>query len=110
MVMLQRQFREGDRVIYQMTKTSVHPGPRARNIRPAQLGDTYRYIVDKCWIVEQVQPDGQLILRTRRGKIHTVDADAPQLKRPTLWQSVRYRQRFNAVLDSLSNKTAATES
>lgn len=102
MVMQQRQFRPGDCVIYVLAKSSVHPGPRARNIRPARLGDTYRYVVDKCWVVAEILPSGQLILRTRRGKTHTVSPDDPRLKRPTWWQQVRYRHRFNAVKEGVS--------
>ena len=66
-------FSCGDHVVYRMKKFTVRPGPRAKQIQPAEHGDFYDYIVDKFWIVEEVLNDGRLILRTRRGKKHIVD-------------------------------------
>ncbi len=103
MVTQQTTFQPGDCVIFRMPKTSVHPGPRARNVRPARFGDTYRYTVDKCWVVQDILEDGRLVLRTRRGKIHTVDPNDPRLRRPSWWELLRYRQRFSAVRSGMES-------
>ena len=109
MVMQQKLFQLGDNVIFQMPKTSRRPGPRAQNIRPAQCGDTYRYTIEKYWVVDEILSDGLLLLRTRRGKTHVVAAKDPRLKHPSLWQQIRYRKRFLAVRAGRSGKSVAAE-
>lgn len=98
--MKQPAFEPGDWVIYRKTKFSTHPGPRAENIAPASKGDEYAYTVDKFWVVEHCGEDGTLVLRTRRGKKHTVEEDAPQLRKANLWERWRYRARFLAITNS----------
>ena len=92
--MRQRQYRRGDPVIFRVTKHSYSPGPRARNVFPAQNGDSYRYAVDKFWTVAEELGDNVLLLRTRRGKIHRIHAHDPQLRHATWWERVRYGARF----------------
>jgi len=89
-----RQYRRGDPVIFRVTKHSYRPGPRARNIHPAPLGESYSYAVDKFWTVAEELGDDMLLLRTRRGKIHRIHAQDPQLRHATWWERVRYGARF----------------
>ena len=74
-----RSFVKGDWVVYCKTKFTPHPGRRAREIRAAANGDNYCYSVDKFWVVANVFPDGKLLLQTRRGKKHVVDANDMKL-------------------------------
>src|SRR5690349_13397043 len=74
------RFRPGDVVVYRKQKNSVHPGPHARDIQPAPHGDSYAYAVEKFWRVEAVRPDHTLVVRTRKGKQHTIAADDPNLR------------------------------
>ncbi len=94
-------YRVGDCVIYRKTKHSEHPGPRARRISPAPNGEEYTYLVDKFWVVEDVQDDGGIVLRTRRGKQHTVSAHDPKLRKARLWERVWFRSRFDSMLQEL---------
>ena len=91
------QVRAGTIVVYSKEKVSVHPGPRAKNVRPARHGDLYWYEVDKYWIVESVS-EGGLVLRTARGKSHVVPADDPNLRKPSLkewlWLHLLARERL----------------
>ena len=87
-------YRPGDYAIYRKTKFSQRPGPRAASVRPSRNGDSYCYIVDKFWVVQEVSTDGTMVIRTRRGKTHCVSTDDPQLRRPNLWERWRYRDRF----------------
>ena len=90
-------YQPGDLVIYRMQKQSASPGPRAVEIQPAPRGETYTYVVDKFWIVSEVQESGNLVLQTRRGKRHIVDCDDPQL-RPVRWLGrLLYRKRFPSL-------------
>lgn len=97
-----RRFRVGDRIVYRKTKNSVHPGRNARLIAPVANGDGYTYCVDKFWVVVSVPADGMLETKTRRGKIHRLSSDDPNLRHATILESLFDRSRFPAL-------TAASE-
>jgi hypothetical protein len=80
-------------VIYSATKQSVHPGPRARLIRPSR-GESYSYAVDKLWAVREVLGDGRLVLVTRRGKRHVLTPGDIRLRRASWWERLVLRRRF----------------
>ena len=92
--MWRRPFKEGDFVVYRRRKYTTHPGRRAQDVEGAAHGDLYHYFVEKSWIVERVQDDGTLLLKTRRGKTHVVAPDDPDLRHASLWDRFRYRKRF----------------
>jgi len=81
---MKARFRPGDVVVYRKQKSSLHPGPHARNIQPAVHGDLYSYSVEKFWRVVAIQPVLTLVVRTRTGKQHTISANDPNLRR-THW-------------------------
>lgn len=87
-------YQPGDLVIYTMPKHSRHPGPRARSIHPAPMGDDYSYVVDKFWVVAELVDGQQVLLKTRRGKTHMVRTDDPLLRKARWWERWRYRSRF----------------
>ena len=95
-------FKSGTPVIYRKSKHSNRPGPRARSIHPARMGNSYAYFVDKMWVVERIEGDSKVVLRTRRGKIHVIDASHPNLRAANWWERLIYRDRFPA----LENKSA----
>jgi hypothetical protein len=95
--MFQRTFKRGDWVVVRRRKYSTHPGRRARDIEAAERGDYYSYVVDKFWVVADVLSNGHLLLTTRRGKRHTIDANDPELRRATFWDVIRYRARFGRL-------------
>jgi hypothetical protein len=88
------RIQPGDVVVYRKQKISFHPGPHAKEIQPAVHGDTYSYLVEKFWRVEAVLPDEKLVVRTRRGKQHTVAATDPFLRRAYWWEWLLFRRRF----------------
>ncbi len=92
--MAQRNFLPGDWVIYHKAMFSQHPGPRAREIDPAPLGELYAYAVDKYWTVEEIHNDGTIKVRTRRGKSLVLAANDINLHRATWWERLWYRSRF----------------
>jgi hypothetical protein len=87
----------GDPLIYRKPKVSPRPGPRARNIEPAENGDEYRYEVDKFWTVADVLDDGRLLAVTRRGKQVYVSAEDERLRKARLIERLRFRRRFPVV-------------
>lgn len=96
-------MKPGAWVIYRKQKASQSPGPRAVEVRAASQGETYQYMVDKYWVVEEVMED-QVLLRTRRGKQNTVAKDDPRLRFPNWWERLVYRQRFSAVQEELGEQ------
>ena len=93
-------FQPGDIVVYAKEKHSTHPGPRARNVRPARRGEDYAYVVDKYWVV--VSNDGErLELRTPGGKIHRIAPEDPHLRLATWRERIWLRLRASSRLHSL---------
>jgi len=92
-------FQKGDPVIFNKTKYSPHPGPRAEHIDPSSHGETYSYLVKKFWTVLECRDD-HLIVQTRRGKKHRVALNDPALRTPSWWEQLRYRERFPRIEES----------
>jgi hypothetical protein len=88
------RFRPGDVVVYRKRKVSARPGPRATGLAPAPRGELYAYSVDKFWRVEAVGPDGELVVRTRRGKRLTIPVGDPALRPAHWWERLFLRHRF----------------
>ncbi len=99
---MSRRFQVGDWVVYRKTKFSARPGPRAANVAPAPHGDLYSYTIDKFWVVDQIAEDGQLLLRTRRGKQHRVASNDLRLRHANFYERLRYRDRFVAIASERS--------
>ena len=91
---MRRQIQPGDLVVYQKTKHSLRPIPHARAVRPAPKGEDYSYRIDKYWTVVTVQPTGEIVVCTRRGKTHTLHAEDPLLRKATWWERLLLRRRF----------------
>lgn len=92
-MMFRQEFHAGDWVVFRMTKHSPRPGPRAQEIEPAPHGEEYTYHVDKFWMVREIRGE-TLILVTRRGKVHEIPTDHPNLRRARWWERWLYREKF----------------
>jgi hypothetical protein len=104
------KFTTGDWVIYRKLKHSASPGPRAHNISPSSHGELYNYFVDKFWIVQSVLPDGRLLLQTRTGKTHVINASDPHLRRARWWERWLYNSRFQEIEATVSGAGDRVES
>lgn len=89
-----RPFRRGDLVIFTVEKRGTAPGPRARDVEPEPLGEDYRYLVDKYWVVEADASDGRVFVRTRRGKRHLIQTDNDNLRHANWWERLMFADRF----------------
>ncbi len=76
---------------------SPNPGPRASRVQASTKGEYYSYVVNKFWIVDRIQTDGQLVLRTRRGKTHVIPADDPNLRHANWFDRLLWRGRFTEI-------------
>ncbi len=86
-------YRPGDRVVYRKSKRSSKPGPRAKLVVPSRYGEGYSYFVNKFWVVVDSNDD-QVIVQTRRGKTHVLNASSRNLRRARWWHLLIYRHRF----------------
>ncbi|MCA9139953.1 MAG: hypothetical protein KDB00_24440 [Planctomycetales bacterium] len=94
---MQANWKSGDWAVYRKSKSGATPGRRAAQVVASTKGETYRYVVDKFWVVDEVLSDGKLRLVTAKGKVHTISADDPNLRRPGLLQRFLWRERFATV-------------
>lgn len=93
----QAEWKSGDWAVYRKSKQGANPGRRAAQVVASSKGETYRYVVDKFWVVDEVMPDGRIKLITARGKVHTISSDDPNLRRPGFLQRFLWRERFAVV-------------
>lgn len=89
----ENRYKVGDHIVYCKCKASPHPGPRANDIRPAQHGEDYSYVVAKYWVVSAVLDDCIEVM-TRTGKLHYLKPDDPNLRKANLIEELFSRGRF----------------
>jgi hypothetical protein len=87
-------FQTGDLVIYRKSKYAPHVGRRAIDVEPAAKGEFYRYSVEKCWVVEEVRSPDEIVVRTRSGRHHVLNAGDRNLRRARWWERLLFRGRF----------------
>ena len=88
------RFARGDLVVFRTEKRSRTPGPRARDVEPEPQGDDDHYFVDTYWVVENVDGQGQVTVRTRRGKRHVLEVGNHCLRRARWWEKLLHKERF----------------
>ena len=88
------RYHPGDRVVFTRDKYTSAPSPRAKNLVATPNGESYQYQVDKYWVVIEVRTGGELLVATRRGKTHVVQADNPQLRKASWWERFFKGKRF----------------
>jgi hypothetical protein len=93
-----RHYRTGDWVVYGERRFTTCPSRQAHDIDASENGDFYSYTIDKHWVVAEVRTDGKLLLRTKRGTSHVIDASDLKLRHATLWERIRYRNRFTEIV------------
>lgn len=76
-----RQITKNDWILYRKQVTSVKPGKRAVDIKPAKRGDFYNYFVNRIWQIVDVRKDGTLVARGPKGKVHKLDYNDPRVQR-----------------------------
>lgn len=106
-LMGKKQFHVGDKVVLTLDKFGVNPGPRAKNIDPAPHGELYSYQVDKYWLVMEVRADGNLLVKTRRGKTHLVAANDPRLRKATWLERWFFTKRFPSLSSDSANSPSS---
>lgn len=89
-----RNAKVGDKVVYAKDKHSGSPGQRAQEVTASPKGDLYNYIVEKYWVVKEINEDGRLLLKTRRGKEHLIRTDDPRLRTASIWERIFLASRF----------------
>lgn len=88
------EFQPQDIIVYEKTKESKRPGPRARDVYPTPNGDTYLYVVDKFWLVQEILEDRTMRVVTRTGKEHLLSCDDPCVRPVRWWEKLFFKSRF----------------
>jgi hypothetical protein len=92
---LRRRLQPGAPIVYRMATSSTRPpGPEARDVRPAERGDFYYYLINKYWRVEQVLEDGRIVAVTPLMEHHCLRRDDPNLRKASLIERLRHGARF----------------
>lgn len=91
---MSQPFKVGDKVVYKKQKNSTSPGPRAKDIQPANFGEEYWYSVDKYWLVVNVNEDQTIDVVTRRGKRHRLEPNDQRLRHSAWWEKLIFGTRF----------------
>ncbi|MHC4879084.1 MAG: hypothetical protein ACYTGL_21740 [Planctomycetota bacterium] len=102
--MVSREFQIGDWVVFRRTKFSKFPGKRAHDVAPQPRGESYTYVVDKLWVVADIDDAGKLVLVTRRGKRHSVSPSNGNLRPAAWWEKLKYRRRFEEAAESATQR------
>ncbi|MCH1497349.1 MAG: hypothetical protein L7U72_19155 [Rubripirellula sp.] len=68
-------------------------------------GETYNYTVDKYWVVDQLLPEGQILLRTSTGKTNILAADDFNLRPASILQRFLRRAKFEAAEQQCSDQS-----
>ena len=106
---MRTRFQPGDWVVFRKTKFGERPTDRAVEVTPCPNGDGYTYQVDKYWVVESMRPDGRVVVRTRRGKQHVIDAEDRRFRRANLIDRILRRSRFTETADKLNTPPSVGE-
>lgn len=107
--MRSNQFQIGDKVVLTLDKFGVSPGRRAKNVSPSPHGELYTYQVDKYWLVTEVRNDGNLVVKTRRGKVHTISTSDPRLRKANWLERWFFAKRFPALETNESSSSSAAQ-
>lgn len=89
-----KRFQTGDLVVYRKDKVSTRPGPRAEEVMPSRHGEEYSYTVPKFWKICETPDPEHVVVVTRTGKRHCLNASDPHLHKATLFERVFRRHRF----------------
>jgi hypothetical protein len=89
-----RRLRAGAPIVYRVSETSTCPSADARDVYPAEHGDSYYYTTNKYWRVEEVRQDGSIVARTTSMEQRHLRPDDPNLRKASLIERLRYGTRF----------------
>ena len=89
-----RPLRPGAPILYRMQESSTCPSQDAIDVYPSEHGESYSYLAQKYWRVEEVLEDGSILALTPLMEHQYVRPDDPNLRRANLIERLRYAARF----------------
>jgi hypothetical protein len=78
-------------------------------VSAAPKGESYNYVVDKFWVIEQVTQTGQLVVRTPSGKCRTVEGGDPNLHLARWWHRLQWGNRFRDAEKQMTRSGGTAE-
>ncbi|MCF7854498.1 MAG: hypothetical protein K9N51_06870 [Candidatus Pacebacteria bacterium] len=88
-------YKRGDRVILEVTKTGSLPPSRRRNMIPAEHGETYCFVIELCGTV--LESGDNVRVRFENGKTQILKCNDPRLSKPGLMALLLRFSRFPRV-------------
>jgi hypothetical protein len=92
--LLRGRLQPGAPIVYRVVESSTHPTAEARQIRPAERGELYYYLITKYWRVEEVLQDGWIVALTPLMEHIRLRRDDPNLRKANLFERLRHGARF----------------
>ena len=86
--------RPGGAIVYRMQETCSCPGPDAIDVYPSAHGESYDYLANKYWRVEEVLADGSIVALTPLMEHQYLRRNDPNLRKANLIERLRYANRF----------------
>lgn len=105
--MFEHRWKVGDWVIYRLSKRGTSPGRRAHHVSASPKGESYNYLVDKFWVVQDITAQGDLVVRTPGGKVRTLRPDDPNLRPARWWHRMQWGSRFRTAEQQLQDDHTA---
>jgi hypothetical protein len=88
------RLRPGAPIVYRMQETSSCPSPDAVDVYPSEHGESYDYLANKYWRVEEVLEDGSIVALTPFMEHQHLRRNDPNLRKANLIERLRYANRF----------------
>lgn len=89
-----RPLRPGVPIVYRVQETSTRPSPDAVDVFPSEHGESYDYLANRYWRVEEVLPDGWIVARTPLMEHQYLRRNDPNLRKASLLERLRHAARF----------------
>ena len=89
-----QRFRPGAPIVYRVQETSTCPSPDALDVYPSEHGESYDYLANKYWRVEEVLEDGSIVALTPLREHQRLRRNDPNLRKANLIERYRYAARF----------------
>jgi hypothetical protein len=83
---MKRPFHRGDLVVLRVFGHATHPVDGAKAVYPSPCGEDYSYYLDAVATIEEVTPEGKILLLADDGAWHSVDSQSPAVRHATWWE------------------------
>lgn len=92
--LFRKRLRAGAPIVYRVQETSTCPSPDAVSVYPSERGESYDYLANRYWRVEEVIEDDWIVALTPLMEHQYLRRNDPNLRKASLLERLRYAGRF----------------